>query len=71
MGDNTSLSYIPKILLPFPPFPGGEEKSYTQFSRELFDEFKIFLRIVIKVLEVYNLFGLILIATQLLLNFSR
>ena len=27
----------PKILLPFPPFPGGAENTYRQFSRKLFN----------------------------------
>ena len=53
--DNTNLSLSPKIVLAFPRFPGGVENTYSQFSRKLFNHFENCLRILIKVLEFYEM----------------
>ena len=41
--NNASLSFFLKFSLPFPPFPGGVENAYSQFSRKLFNYFHFFL----------------------------
>ena len=51
-GDNIIVSF-PTILLPFPPFPGADENTYSQFSRKLFNKFDNCLR-MIKVVEFYK-----------------
>ena len=45
---------FPKFVLPFPPFPGGVESTYSQFSPKLFNQCENCLRILIKILEFYQ-----------------
>ena len=38
--------FSPKIVHPFPPFLGGVEKTYSQFTRKLFNQLENWLRIM-------------------------
>ena len=49
--------FFQKLLLPFLALPGRVEDTYSQFSRKLFSKFVDYLRIMLKVLEFYEMGG--------------